>query len=120
MGRSVRGIFIDFRGHAVPAAFRSARFVSIIAAVGLAGCASMGPAGATRFDAARALGLSPSDVIVLSRDYELTGSGADQLALSNYTIKTRSDQTYTCTLVPASPSASLTDPGARSVCVPKD
>ncbi|HEU5399034.1 MAG TPA: hypothetical protein VFV77_07115 [Gammaproteobacteria bacterium] len=80
-----------------------------------AGCASMGPAGATRSDAARALGLPPADVIVLSRDYEMSGS---QLALSKYTVKTRSDLTYTC--IPVSQPSAQRDPAKQQVCIPKN
>ena len=87
----------------------------VIITTATVGCASMGPLGATRFDAARALGLPPADVIVVSRDYEMNGS---QIALSTYTVKTRSDLTYTCTPV-AQPSIQA-NPSKRQVCVPKD
>lgn len=75
----------------------------------------MGPPGATRFDAAKALGLPPADVIVLSRDYEMTGS---QLALSAYTVKTRSDLTYTCR--PVAQFLGKSDPAKQQVCIPKN
>lgn len=75
----------------------------------------MGPAGATRFDAARALGLPPADVIVLSRDYEMSG---DTLALSRYTVKTRSDLTYTCIPV-VQPASQQGYPSKQQVCIPK-
>jgi len=80
-----------------------------------AGCASMDPMGATRFDAARALGLPPADVIVVSRDYEMSG---DTLALSRYTVKTRSDLTYTCIPV-VQPASTPVDPSKQQVCIPK-
>lgn len=70
--------------------------------------------GATRFDAARALGLPMADVIIVSRDYEMSG---DTLALSRYTVRTRSDLTYTCT--PVVQPLSQADPAKQQVCVPK-
>jgi len=79
-----------------------------------AGCASMGPTGATRFDAARALGLSPADVIVVSQDYEMDGS---QIALSKYTVKTRSDLTYTC--IPVAQPLIQGNAAKQQVCIPK-
>ncbi|HEV2333440.1 MAG TPA: hypothetical protein VGV16_09785 [Gammaproteobacteria bacterium] len=87
----------------------------LVVTAATAGCASMGPEGATRFDAARALGLPPADVIIVSRDYEMSG---DTFALSRYTVKTRSDRTYTCTPVaqPLSPAA----PAQQQVCIPKN
>ena len=96
--------------------------VSWIALVGAAalsaGCASMGPPGATRYDAAKALGIAPSDVIILSRDYAMSGSGDGDLYLSQYTIKTSSDLTYTCTIT--NPTALPADGAKRQVCKPKD
>lgn len=92
--------------------------ILVIIAVCTAGCASMGPKGATRLDAAKALGLPASDVILLSRDYEIKGSGDNTLALDNYTVKTRSNRTYTCTLVSSRMAGHL--PVMQPVCVPKD
>jgi len=60
----------------------------------------MGPAGATRADTAKALGLPPGDVFILSRAYEETGPGPADIALANYTIETRAGYTYICDLEP--------------------
>jgi len=72
--------------------------IAVAVAISFAGCASMGPTGATRADTAKALGLAPSDVFILSRDYEETGPGPADIALANYTIQTSAGYTYICDL----------------------
>lgn len=62
----------------------------------LPGCASMGAEGNTRAATARALGLAPGDVIIVSRSYAETGPATDDLALANYTIQTSAGFTYVC------------------------
>ncbi|HEV2213600.1 MAG TPA: hypothetical protein VGS99_09650 [Gammaproteobacteria bacterium] len=110
----MRGYLGAIRGRAWGSAGHGIRMILVIVTAATAGCASMGPTGATRFDAARALGLPPADVIIVSRDYEMSG---DTLALSRYTVRTRSDLTYTC--IPVAQPLSQADPAQQQVCVPK-
>ena len=71
-----------------------------IAALGallaLSGCASMGGEGNTRAATAKALGLKPGDVIIVSRSYQETGPGVADIALANYTVETSGGLTYIC------------------------
>lgn len=62
----------------------------------LPGCASMGAEGNTRAATARALGLAPGDVIIISRSYAETGPAVADIALANYTIETSAGFTYVC------------------------
>lgn len=73
------------------------RGLAIAAALAvLTGCASMGGEGNTRAATARALGLTPGDVIIVSRSYNETGPGVADLALANYTVLTSAGFTYVC------------------------
>jgi hypothetical protein len=76
----------------------------------------MGAQGSTRADAARALGMAPSDVVIVSLAYDETGPKAADFALANYTVKTKSGVTYTCDR-PASPKPGSAVP-APLVCKP--
>lgn len=115
MGVSVREYLGVFRGRTGIWVRHSIKAILLITVTAMSGCASMGPMGATRFDAARALGLPAADVIIVSRDYEMSG---DTLALSRYTVKTRSDRTYTCT--PVAQPLNPPDPAQQQVCIPKN
>ena len=65
-------------------------------AIALSGCASMGAEGNARAATARALGLKPGDVIIVSRSYAETGPGVADIALANYTVETSAGVTYIC------------------------
>jgi len=82
----------EFRGYSIGCGL-------LLAALAvLPGCASMGGEGNTRAATARALGLAPGDVIIISRSYAETGPAVADIALANYTIETSSGFTYVCDL----------------------
>lgn len=72
-----------------------------VASVFLSGCAYMGAQGSTRADAARALGMSPDDVVILSTAYSESGPRPSDFALANYTVKTSAGVTYVCAFASA-------------------
>ena len=80
------------------------------ALLALSGCANMGGEGNTRAATARALGLKPGDVIIVSRSYEETGPGVGDIALANYTVETREGATYVCDLHAGSDAAAPDQP----------
>lgn len=86
-----------------------------LGAIALTGCAYMGTPGSTRADAAKALGMAPSDVVIMSLAYDETGPKAEDFALANYTVKTRSGATYVCNM-PASAKQDGAEPAL--VCKP--
>ena len=75
----------------------------------LSGCAYMGSRGSTRADAARALGMQPGDVIILSTAYSESGPRAADFTLANYTVKTRSGVTYSCDFPPPAAGQDATE-----------
>lgn len=79
----------------------------------LSGCASMGGEGNTRAATARALGLSPGDVIIVSRSYRETGPGVADIALANYTVETSGGVTYVCDMHASSKAAAPDQPTCR-------
>ena len=91
-------------------------YVSVVALgalLALSGCASMGNEGNTRMAAARALGLKPGDVIIVSRSYRETGPGVADIALANYTVETSGGVTYVCDLYAGSKAAAPDQPTCR-------
>ncbi len=83
------------------------------ALLALAGCASMGSEGNTRAATAKALGLSPGDVIIVSRSYRETGPGVADIALANYTVQTSGGVTYICDLHAGSKALAPDQPTCR-------
>ena len=75
------------------------------ALLALSGCASMGSEGNTRAATAKALGLKPGDVIIVSRSYQETGPGVADIALANYTVETSGGLTYVCDMSAGSKAA---------------
>ncbi len=74
----------------------------------------MGAEGTTRADAARALGMEPSDVVILSTAYDESGPKDADFALANYTVMTSSGLTYICAF--DSTSADQASPQTEPVC----
>ena len=108
MGRGFRA-FMDHSVHLR----RQTTLAVVFTAASLSGCASMGMDGATRADAARALGLSPADLVIVSREYDIPASGGVEYTLANYTVHTDSGLTYTCDL---DTSSAPTISPHRTVC----
>lgn len=92
-------------------------FTFLVIAYAVAGCAYMGTKGATRVDAARALGMSPGDVVVVSREYTIPASGGEDYALAGYTVMTSTGITYICDVAPPSPGQAISR--HHPVCKPK-
>ncbi len=90
----MRGSSLDSRGFLASIGGRVLTLAAALAA--LTGCASMGGEGYTRAATARALGLAPGDVIIVSRSYNETGPDVADLALANYTVLTSDGYTYIC------------------------
>lgn len=112
----------DWEGISMERIFRgsgmSIRYVTVLAvAVTATGCAYMGTKGATRADAARALGMSPGDVVVVSREYTIPASGGEDYALAGYTVMTNTGLTYVCDVAAPPPGQAVSR--RRPVCKPK-
>jgi len=97
-----------------PFARHTAMLLIAFTAATATGCSYMGTRGATRADAARALGMAPGDVVIVSREYTLPRSGDADYALAGYTVKTSAGITYTCDV--DSPSSGQTISPYRTVC----
>jgi hypothetical protein len=112
----MEGLSRIFRAFIVDTACLGRKAVLVIAfgAVTLTGCAYMAAEGATRADAARALGMSPRDVVIVSREYDLPASGDAEYTLANYTVETSAGLTYTCDFDPPPPAQTITP--HRTVC----
>lgn len=102
MGRGCRA----FMGYIVHPRCKAA-LVAACTAASLSGCAYMGNEGATRADAARALGMSPADLVIVSREYDIPASGGVEYTLANYTVHTNAGLTYTCDLDPPPPAPTI-------------